>query len=300
VLLLLLGLTACSPRFTAPTDAVPEQDAQPMVAALTLVSLRQAVVNYLDGYAHADQDGGELLKASVAGPALQEWARWIRVQNDNRDGTIEGRTTIRNVQFFGPGNASDQYLMQVDATVRFTATAPGEKPRSFNRVFQGQALVARTPTGGWGVFDIIRDGQQLGLQIHILPGNIVARRGGLTVRAASVFTFGSTWVVNLVVDNQSQDSLAVVPRLTWVKVGSVVAKAQTIDAKLRQPVAAGSRVMTQVSVEPGPTVPPEAVLQIAFVTPQQTLLRGQLRLPIGTAGGPTSPTGAAAAAGGGT
>ena len=113
---------ACSARFSPPTDAVPEQDVHPTAAALTVLSVRQAVVNFLDGYAHSDHDDARLLERSVALPPLQEWARWVRVQNANRDGTIRGRVTIGNVQFQGPSVAStDQFLTQVDATVHFVA-----------------------------------------------------------------------------------------------------------------------------------------------------------------------------------
>jgi hypothetical protein len=274
-----------------------------MAAAITLVSVRQAVANFLEGYAHAARDDAKLLKQSVAGPRLQEWARWIMVQNDNRSGTVSGRSVIRNIELLGPqGTSGDQYLMQVDATDRFVVTGPGAEPVTVARQFLGQALVARTPEGGWGVADIIRDGQQLGLEIHILPRTIVTSTSGLTVRAESVFTFGNTWVVNLLVDNQSSSALQVVPRLTWVRSGSVLARAKTLDEKLLNPVPAGDRVLTQITAEPGDTVPVQALLQIAFVTPQRTVLQGRLVLPFGPQGatGPTGPTGVSGPTGGGT
>src|SRR6266487_3178831 len=136
-----------------------------MAAAITLLSVRQAVANFLQGYAQSQRDDAKLLQQSVSGPRLEEWARWIKVQNDNRTGTVDGRTVIRNIEVLGAqGTAGNQYLMQVDATVRFTVGGQGAKPTTMSRQFLGQALVAPRSDGGWGVADIIRDGQQLGLQ----------------------------------------------------------------------------------------------------------------------------------------
>ncbi len=273
-----------------------------MAAALTLLSVRQAVSNFLEGYAGSQQDDARLLEQSVAGPRLREWVRWIKVQNDNRTGTVEGRTVIRSIEVLGPhGTAGDQYLMQVDAIVHFTATEPGAKPQTIDRQVLGQALVARTASGGWGVADIIRDGQQLRLQIHTLPPTIVTSSHGLTVRAKSVFIFGTTWVVNLVVDNRSATPLLAVPKLIWIRSGKVVAKAQSLDERLENPVPSGQRVLTQITAAPGDSVPVQALLQIAFLTPQRGLLKGQLFLPFGpqgTPGGPTGPSGASGATGG--
>lgn len=209
---LLLVLVACSSNVVPPRETLAREQ---VVAGrgLDVAAARQAVVDFLDAYAHSADDGGTALQRTVAGDKLSDWVHWLTVQNQSFPGTISGSVELRSLNYLLAIPTQGTLAARIDlgATVRFQYAPDQGQPFSADRIMDGVAtLVLRNPAD-WGVLDITRDGRSMADAIQVFK-NVSRSSAGITVKIDSLFTFQPYWSFNLVVRNGSKQTISFDPK----------------------------------------------------------------------------------------
>jgi hypothetical protein len=138
----------------------------------------------------------------LAGPDLTSWAKWLGVQNSEFDGTIQGASDVRDVEFVGAVTTprASGASVGLSASVAFRFSPNGDKPFDFVRILDGPVTLVRTSPASYRVLDLVRDGVPMSDSIQLFR-NQTRSDGGVTVTMDSLFMFIPNWQFNVVVEN---------------------------------------------------------------------------------------------------
>jgi hypothetical protein len=208
---LLFALSACASGTTAAVNPIPLSGLPP-VAGVQLVGARQALVDFLNGYAKAGNDDGRSLEQLVAGgpPELRDWVTWLIVQNRSNLGMLTGTANIGAIRFQDfvtilgriPGAT-----FSLDATVTLTYRPPNAAPVVVTHDFSGDATVFQRSPGDWGVYDVTRDGRSMDSSIFLVNGLSVAGHD-LDVHVRSVWNLQPFFSFNVTVENHGAQAVS--------------------------------------------------------------------------------------------
>jgi hypothetical protein len=249
LLALLVLLPACS-------QAAPQGELTPthVIAGggLELAQIRLAAVRFLEAYADSDEDV-EPLEESVVGDDLEEWVRWLEVQN--RGLSLTGSLEIRRLQVLEV--TADQAMVAVDATVAFTVAGSGKVLRRF----ESPMLLARQG-GVWSVFDATRDGRPMQDAISLLRPPASAEDGEVVVEVQSVFRFTTGTSVNIRLTNRSSRPVSVIDRTSLLQVGGLTVQGLASSVTLQDPVPPGGSAEGMIEF---PQVPLDGLPEVVGV-----------------------------------
>jgi hypothetical protein len=207
----LLALCACSSGSAAVVGAIPLSDLTP-VTGVELVGGRQALIDFLNGYAHAGSDDGKALQGLVANgpPELRDWVTWLAVQNRSNPGELSGTASIRSIDFRRFATILGRIpgaTFALDATVTLTYRPPDGAPVVIAHDFSGDATVFRRGLGDWAVWDVTRDQQSMDGQIHLLSKLVVAG-SGVDMQIRSIWTLQPFFSLNVTVSNRGSKAVS--------------------------------------------------------------------------------------------
>lgn len=230
-----LTLASCSGAGRA---AIPEGSVI-SIAALESVAIRETAVAFLEAYAGSGPEAGPLA-ALVAGREMEDWVHWLEVRNVGVGGRLGGEADIRAVRVLRL--REDLAAAAVDASVHFTFREGDGPPTPLTpRRFHGpMILVPTTGPGGWGVFDVVRDGRAMRDSIVLLDPPATARGQGLRVEVVSVHRFTSGTSVNLRIRNRRDEIAEVDVPHTVLQVNGRFLGARAASVGLLAPLPAGS------------------------------------------------------------
>lgn len=264
---LLLLLASCGPASRGPTETVALEQISGE-AGLDIASARQAVLDFVDAYANASDDGGAQLLTVVDGPKLRTWVHWLGVQSQGFPGSIDATTEVGSLRFVGRGSVGGAAGAQVDlgATVKFDYRPQGGDPFSVTRTLDGPVTLTRVGAGAWRVIDATRDGQAMDRAIQLFK-NVEQTKQGVTVTVDSVFMFTPRWQFNVIVHNASAIPIEIDARATAVFVkqpgGSYEPTKKTAITPSLATIAPGTTVEGLVSVPSQPSAN-NRILEIPF------------------------------------
>ena len=296
----LLLLASCGPSLKGParTDALEQISG---ASGLDIVSARQTALDFVQAYAHANDDGGVALLSVVDGPRLRAWAHWLGIQNGAFPGTLAATADVTSLRFVGSANMAGLPSAQVDlgASLTFDYHPQGADPFAVTRRLDGPVTLLRVGEGDWRVIDATRDGQPMDAAIQLLK-NVEQTQKGVTVTVDSVFTFAPRWQFNVIVHNSSSAPIALDAAATAIYVkqpgGSYKPTRKTAITPSLATIAPGATVEGLVSVPSQPS-PSNRILEMPFALGGR-LLQFEFALAgvVNPAQGPL-PTATAAAAG---
>jgi hypothetical protein len=207
---LTLTLVGCSSTTTATLTPLPLTELVPQ-SGVDLVAARQALIDFLNGYANASQDDGKTLEHLLGSgpPELKDWVHWLVVQNRSNPGVLTGTTHISGIQFQGFATILGQIpgaKLRLDAQVTLTYRPPNAAPVTLTHDFTGDATVFQLGTGDWRVYDVTRDGQSMDSAIHLV-NNVSLSSHGVTVDVRSLWTLAPFLSFNVTVANRGPSDI---------------------------------------------------------------------------------------------
>lgn len=203
LLTMFLALSACAPALKGPVAPIAAEQLD-AGSGVDVVAARQTVVDFLNAYANANQDGGAALARLVGTRKLADWVHWLNVQNREFEGTMSGSVDLRSVDFVASGPVQNTLGAEIDlgASVTFSfAPAEGE-PFQRTRTLDGPVTLIRAAAADWRVLDVTRDGVSMDRGIQLFKHEQQTAHG-VTVRIDSLFQFTPNWQFNVVVQNRS-------------------------------------------------------------------------------------------------
>jgi hypothetical protein len=226
---LLLALCACSSGPTAAVNPIP-LSGLPALAGVEIAGARQALIDFLNGYAHAGTDGGKELEHLVADgpPELRDWVTWLVVQNDSNPGELSGTASIRAIRFQSFTTTQGTIPtagFSLDATVTLTYRPPDAAPVVITHDFSGAATVFERRPGDWVVYDVTRDQQSMDSSIHLLS-DLTLASSGVDMHIRSIWTLRPFFSFNVTVSNHGPNAVS----LDDAKTGLVGATRSDITA----------------------------------------------------------------------
>jgi hypothetical protein len=203
VLLSAMLFAACTNEPVGPAAPIAPAQLTP-APALDASAARETVVQFVEAYRDSPTDGVDPLMDLLAGPDLTSWAKWLDVQDSEFDGTIQGASDVRDVEFVGAVTTprASGASVGLSASVAFRFSPNGDKPFDFVRILDGPVTLVRTSPASYRVLDLVRDGVPMSDSIQLFR-NQTRTDGGVTVIMDSLFMFTPTWQFNVVVDNRS-------------------------------------------------------------------------------------------------
>jgi hypothetical protein len=207
---LALTLVGCSSTTTTTLTPLPLTELVPQ-SGVDLVAARQALIDFLNGYANASKDDGKSLEHLLGSgpPELKDWVHWLVVQNRSNPGMLTGSTHISGIQFQGFATILGQIpgaKLRLDAQVTLTYRPPNAAPVTFTHDFTGDATVFQLGTGDWRVYDVTRDGQSMDSAIHLV-NKVSLSSHGVTVDVRSLWTLAPYLSFNVTVANHSASDI---------------------------------------------------------------------------------------------
>jgi hypothetical protein len=233
----ILFLVSCSPQTTGPTAPIALEQATP-APALAGGAARQTVIEFVEAYAAASGDGGAALHELVTGDELENWVRWLGVQNAQFPGRVEGISDVRSVAFLGTTKTERALGAQVNlgASIRFSYSPAQGDPFDRTRFLDGAVTLVSLAPGDWRVLDLTRDGVPMSDGIEIFSDE-VRTEGDILVRLDSLFMFTPNWQFNVVVENRSSDEIRLDPEGTALFVRTGAGEFERVDGAISPALA---------------------------------------------------------------
>jgi hypothetical protein len=217
--LVLLASLVGACRTSAPITPLPD-DGAGLTSSLTFTSAKQAVVDFLNAYAEAPQDGGDALAATVGSTTLAEWAHWEALRFEGIGG---GYTTTVDIAGITPittqagADGSPEMTVDLSAQIHFIHRDEDGQVLEFTRDFSGPATLAQQGVAAWALMDVTRDGAALSRRV-VVPDEGTQAAGDVTLHLSSWFNYAPAGLFfNLRITNGTDRRVFVVPSTTGLR-----------------------------------------------------------------------------------